>query len=58
MPLEICCLQNDATLLVQCCLAYPAMPLRNLIVTRQRRGEAQEIMMEKMRFILYRLPTG
>lgn len=53
--LEICCSQNDATLLVQCCLAYPAVPL---IVTRQCHGEAQEIMMEKMRFILYQLPTG
>jgi len=30
----------------------------HLIMTRQCHGESQEIMMEKMRFILYQLPTG
>lgn len=30
----------------------------HLIVTRQCHGEAREIMIEKMRFILYQLPTG
>jgi hypothetical protein len=38
------------------------MPLEiccaHLIVTRQCHGEAREIMIEKMRFILYQLPTG
>lgn len=56
MPLEICCSQNDATMLVRpVLLGLSCRASSHLIVTCH--GEAQEIMMEKTRFILYPLPT-